>query len=151
MRLRSLTVLALATTVIGASASVATASQPPAVVAQWTKAEHTFTPASIKWSAVVTSSKIPSLAALQKANKAYASALGTFDTALGKIGFTGKTKSDVATLIKLNKESIPILDHTTGVKSFVSAYSPIISKFVSLNLAGSLSKDLGIPEADIYI
>jgi hypothetical protein len=149
VRLRLLSALAVTTIVIGAGASAASAAQSSKVLGQWKKAEVAFSPADTAWSKVIDSSKAPTLANLQKANKTYASAVGTFDTALGKIHFTGKTKSDIASLIKLEKQTITVLDNTKSLKSFVSEFSPLFPKYTALQEA--LGKDLGIPTAEITI
>jgi hypothetical protein len=149
MRLRLLSALAVTTIVIGAGASAASASQSSTVLGQWKKAEAAFSPADMKWSNVMDSSTAPTLANLQKVNKTFASAIGKFDTALGKIHFTGKTKSDIASLVKLEKQTITVLDNTKSLKSFEAEFGPLFPKYQALQ--GTLGKDLGIPTAEIII
>jgi hypothetical protein len=149
VRLRLLSALAVTTIVIGAGASAASASQSSTVLGQWKKSEAAFSPADTAWSKVIDSSTAPTLANLQKANKTFASAVGKFDTALGKIHFTGKTKSDIGSLIKLEKQTITILDNTKSLKSFAAELGPLFQKYTSFQDA--LGKDLGIPTAEIII
>jgi hypothetical protein len=86
---------------------------------------------------------------LSKACLAFVPAVNAFDASLKKIGFTGKTATDIASLIKLNNQLVPILSHIKSVKSFEAQFLPIDRKYFVIQEA--LSKDLGIEEAEIQI
>lgn len=49
----------------------------------------------------------------------------------------------------LNNKLIPVLSHITSVKSFESKFTALEPQFFALH--GALSKDLGIPEADVQV
>jgi hypothetical protein len=148
VRSRWLSVLAATTIILGASASAASASVAPKVLSGWKKAELAFSRADTRWSKVLTQSSV-TLAQLQKANLAFAPAVKTFDISLGKIHFSGKTATDIGTLVKANKQEIVVLSHTTSLKSFEAKFTPLEQKYMALQV--DLSKDLGIQEAYIML
>jgi hypothetical protein len=146
VRLRWLSALAAATIVLGASASVASASQSHKVVSEWTAADGAFSTALSKWESVVEGGN---LSKAKKASLAFIPAINTFDSKLQKIHFTGKTATDIGSLISENKKEIKVMSHVTGLRSLVSQFSALGPAFRTIGAA--LSKDLGIPEADIII
>jgi hypothetical protein len=146
--LRWLSALVAAAIVIGGSASVASASQSAKVVSEWKAADGPFATADGKWTSALSGSN-PSLSQVKKASLAFIPAVKTFDSALQKIHFTGKTASDISSLIKTNKKEITILGHVTSLKSFISQFGALDPTFQALQ--GALSKDLGIQEAEIII
>ncbi|HTV11646.1 MAG TPA: hypothetical protein VME20_07265 [Acidimicrobiales bacterium] len=141
--------LAITAITVTASTSAASASVSPSVLSQWKRAEAAFAPADNKWSAVIESSTAPTLGELVKANNAFVPAVKAFDSALGKISFTGKTAKDILALMALNQKEVTVLSHTTSVKGFESGLVPLVGKYMSLQ--GALSKDLGIPAAEIIL
>jgi hypothetical protein len=150
VRLKCFAVLATATAVFGLGMQAASASVPSKQRAEWISVDGTFGKADYKWtSALSTMSDKTPVSKLSKACLAFVPAVNTFDTALKKIGFTGKTGTDIASLIKVNNKLVPILSHITSIKSFESQFSALDSQYMTLQAA--LSKDLGIEEAEIYI
>jgi hypothetical protein len=148
VRLRWLSALAVVAVVIGASPSVASASQSSKVVSEWKSADGKFGTADFKWTSALSGSN-PSLSQVKKASLAFIPAIKTFDTALTKIHFTGKTATDIASLVTVNTKEIAVLGHITSLKSFEGAFGALEPKFESLQAA--LSKDLGIPEGEIQV
>lgn len=148
MRFKWLTVFSVTATITGAYASVAAAAQSHQVVAAFTKADAPFAVADSKWSRVLGGSSI-TLAHLQEANAAFVPAIEAFNAALAKIHFTGTAATDIAKVITLQKQEITILKHTMSIKSFETSFGALTGKFVAAQAA--LSKDLGLPAAEIVI
>jgi hypothetical protein len=150
MRRSWFTVLAAFTLVVGVGASTATASASvsPKVLAQFKKVYGPFAVANIKWSDVLEGPNA-NLEKISKACAAFVPDIKAFDEGLHKIAFTGKTATDMASLIKLNNQSLPILSHVTSLKTFEKQYVPLTARYVSLQVA--LGKDLGIPAADLVL
>jgi len=118
--------------------------------AEWKSVDGTFGKADFTWSSVLTTvSKSTPVSKLSKACLAFVPAVNTFDASLKKIGFTGKTGTDIASLIKVNTKLVPILSHIKSVDSFGSQFSALEPQYMALQAA--LSKDLGIEEAEIYV
>jgi hypothetical protein len=80
---------------------------------------------------------------------AFVPAVNKFDAAIKKIGFTGKTGTDIASLIKVNGKDVQILSHITSIASFQSKFLALEPQY--MNLQAALSKDLGIEEAEIQV
>jgi len=150
VRLRCFAVLAATAAVFGLGVQAASASVTSKQHAEWKSADGTFEKANFTWSsALTTMSNNTPVPKLSRACRAFVPAVNTFDTALKKIGFTGKTGTDIASLIKVNNKLVPILSHITSIKSFESQFSALEPQYMALQAA--LSKDLGIEEAEIYI
>jgi hypothetical protein len=150
VRLRCFAVLATTSAVLGLGVQAASASVPAKQLAEWKSVDGTFNKANSAWtSALESMSANTPVSKLSKSCLAFVPAVKTFDTAIKKIGFTGKTGTDIASLIKVNNKLIPILGHVTSIKSFESQFSPLESQYMGLQAA--LSKDLGIEEAEIYV
>jgi len=89
------------------------------------------------------------VSALTKPSLAFVPAIKTFDTALSKIGFSGKTGTDVATVIKLNGELIADIDSIKSITGFETEFSALSSKYFAVQT--SLAKDLGIATAYVQV
>jgi hypothetical protein len=146
MRLKCFVVLATTAAVFGLGMQASSASVPSKQRAQWISVDGTFAKADHTWTSALSTS---SSKTLSKACLAFVPAVNAFDTALKKIGFTGKTGTDIASLIKLNSKLVPILSHVTSIKSFGSEFSALVPQYMGLQAA--LSKDLGIEEAEIQV
>jgi hypothetical protein len=88
-------------------------------------------------------------AQVSKPSLAFVPAIKTFDTSLAKIGFTGKTASAVATIIKLNGELIGDISSIKSAKGFISEFSALDPAYFSVQT--SLAKDLGIAAAEVQV
>ncbi|MGA3221455.1 MAG: hypothetical protein ABSE77_20680 [Acidimicrobiales bacterium] len=147
MPYRWLLAVAVAGTFIGAGASVASAAQSPRSVAAFRKAAATLQKESVPFSNMLQQSSAPSLSRLQSVCKAEAPFIKVFDTSVGKIVFTGKTRNDIKALIQLDNEEIALLAQVKSVSSFAKGYPPISNKLGQLQIA--LGKDLGIQPAEV--
>ena len=147
MPYRWLLAVAVAGTFIGAGASVASAAQSPRSVAAIRKAAATLQKESVPFSNMLQQSSAPSLSRLQSVCKAEAPFIKVFDTSVGKIVFTGKTRNDIKALIQLYNEEIALLAQVKSVSSFAKGYPPISNKLGQLQIA--LGKDLGIQPAEV--
>jgi hypothetical protein len=139
--------VAVAGTFIGASAPVASAAQSPRSVAAFTKAASTLQKESVPLSNLLQKSSAPSLSRLQSVCKAEVPFIKVFDTAVGKIVFTGKTRNDIKALIQVDNEEIALMAQIKSVSSFAKGYPPIANKLGELQIA--LGKDLGIQPAEV--
>jgi hypothetical protein len=144
---RWLLAVAVAGTVIGAGAPVASAAQAPRSVAAFRKAAETLQKESVPFSKMLQQSSAPSLSRLQSVCKAEAPFVKVFDKAVEKIAFTGKTRNDIKAFIQLDNEEIALLAHVKSVSSFAKGYPLISKKFGQLQIA--LGKDLGIQPAEV--
>jgi len=144
---RSLLAVAVAGAFIGAGAPVASAAQSPGPVAAFRKAAATLQKESAPFSDMLQQSSAPSLSRLQSVCKAEVPFIKVFDTAVGKIVFTGKTRNDIKALIQLDNEEIALLSQVKNVSSFAKGYPPISNKLGQLQIA--LGKDLGIQPAEV--
>jgi hypothetical protein len=144
---RWLLAVAVAGTFIGAGAPVASAAQSPPSVAAFRKAASTLQKESVPFSNMLQRSSAPSLSRLQSVCKAEVPFIKVFDTVVGKIVFTGKTRNDIKALIQLDNEEIALLAQVKSVSSFAKGYPPISNKLGQLQIA--LGKDLGIQPAEI--
>ena len=142
-----LVAISMAVPMLAVTAS-ASASAPTGQVAAFKKADAAFAGPNLKWSRVLEQPH-PTVAGVAKASAAFLPAVRAFDTALQKIGFSGKTGQDIAAVVKLNDQLIPVLGHVTSLKQFESGVGPLVGRFAALQTA--LSKDLGIPAADIIL
>jgi len=79
------------------------------------------------------SNKTP-VSKLAKSCLAFVPAVNTFDASLKKIGFTGKTGTDIASLIKVNNKLVPILSHITSVASFGSKFLALEPQYMAFRL-----------------
>ena len=147
MPYRWLLAVAVAGTFIAAGAPVASAAQSPRSVAAFTKAAATLQKESVPFSNMLQQSSAPSLSRLQSVCKAEVPFIKVFDTAVGKIVFTGKTRNDIKALIQLDNEEIALLAQVKSVSSFAKGYPPISNKLGQLQIA--LGKDLGIQPAEV--
>ncbi len=150
VRLRCFAVLATTAAVFGLGVQAASASVTSKQLSEWKSIDGTFAKADTTWSAFLTSmtGKTPA-SKLSKACLAFVPAVNKFDTAIKGIGFTGKTSTDIASLIKVNEKLVPILSHVTSIQSFGSKFSALEPQYMALQAA--LSKDLGIEEAEIQV
>jgi len=144
---RWLLAVAVAGTFIGAGAPVVSAAQSPRSVAAFRKAAATLQKESVPFSNMLQQSSAPSLSRLQSVCKAEVPFIKVFDTAVGKIVFTGKTRNDIKALIQLDNEEIALLAQVKTVSSFAKGYPPISNKLGQLQIA--LGKDLGIQPAEV--
>jgi hypothetical protein len=152
MRLKCIAALATATAVfgLGAQAASASAMATSKQVSAWKKVDGTFSGKDFTWTSAVGGMSLSTpVSKLSKACLAFVPAVKDFDTAIEKIGFTGKTATEVASLVKLNNKLVPVLSHITSVKSFESQFEKLFPQYLPIQAA--LSKDLGIPEADIQV
>jgi len=158
VRSRWVTGFAVTAVIVCASAPMAAASKskspaPPTVytglVTAFIKADRAFAAADARWSNVVNSSNAPSWAELNKADQAFVPAIKTFNTALGKIHFTGKTEKDLTKVIALQAKEIAALTTATSISSFESKFGPLAGQFEALQVA--LGNDLHIEAAEIYL
>jgi hypothetical protein len=150
LRLKCFAVLATSAAVFGLGVQAASASVTSKQLAEWKSADGTFGKADFTWtSALTTMSNSTPVSKLSKACLAFVPAVNKFDTAIKKIGFTGKTGTDIATLIKVNEKFVTVLSHITSIKSFESQFTASDSQYMVLQAA--LSKDLGIEEAEIQV
>ncbi len=147
MPYRWLLAVAVVGTFIGAGAPVASAAQSPRSVVAFKEAAATLQKESVPFSNVLQQSSAPSLSRLQSVCKAEAPFIKLFDTAVGKIVFTGKTRNDIQALIPLDNEEIALLAQIKSVSSFAKGYPPISNKLGQLQIA--LGKDLGIQPAEV--
>jgi len=150
VRLKCFAVLATTAAVFGLGVQAASASVPSKQRAEWISVDGTFSKADFKWTSALStmSSKTP-VSKLSKACLAFVPAVNTFDTALKKIGFTGKTGTDIASLIKVNIKFVAELSHIKSVGSFESQFSALDPQYMALQT--DLSKDLGIEAAEIQV
>lgn len=148
MRPMRLCAVALASAGFLACASTAWASEPASVAAQFKKADAAFAGPLAKWSATMTASA-PTLSRVKKADAAFVPAIKAFDTALGKIAFTGKTVHDIATLVKLNKQEIGVLANVTNMSGFMGGMEKLSPQFAAVQSA--LGKDLGIATGEVMV
>jgi hypothetical protein len=144
---RWLWAVAVVGTFIGAGAPVASAAQSPRSVAAFREAAAMLQKESVPFSKMLQQSSAPSLSRLQSVSKAEVPFIKVFDTAVGKIVFTGKTKNDIKALIQLDNEEITLLAQVKSVSSFAKGYPPISNKLGQLQIA--LGKDLGIQPAEV--
>jgi hypothetical protein len=150
VRLRCFAVLATTAAVFGLGVQAASASVTSKQLSEWKSVDGTFGKADTTWSAFLTSMTGNTPASkLSKASLAFVPAVNKFDTAIKGIGFTGKTGTDIASLIKVDEKLVPILSHITSIKSFVSKFSALEPQYGALQTA--LGKDLGIQPAEILI
>jgi hypothetical protein len=150
MRLRWLGALAATTVVFGVGMQAASAAVPAHQMARFKVVDGAFSVADAKWTGALSHlSSSPTVAQLSKPSVAFIPAIKTFDTGLAKIGFSGRAKTDVATVIKLNKELIGVLGSIHSVKSFETQFSALNSKYFAVQNA--LAKDLGIPAGDVQV
>jgi hypothetical protein len=80
---------------------------------------------------------------------AFAPALKAFDTGLLKVGFTGKTATDAAAIVRTNKQLIVVMTSVRSAKSFEASASPLFAEIFALQKA--FAGDLGISPGDLYI
>ena len=150
VRSKCFAVLATTAAVFGLGVQAASASVTSKQLAEWKSADGTFGKADFTWtSALTTMTASTPVSKLSKVCLAFVPAVNTFDTAIKKIGFAGKTGTDIANLIKLNDKFVLELSHITSVKSFQSQFAVSDPQYMALQAA--LSKDLGIEEAEIQV
>ena len=116
-------------------------------MAAFRKAAETLQKESLPFSNMLQQSSAPSLSRLQSVCKAEVPFVKVFDTAVGKIVFTGKTRDDIKAFIQLDNEEIALLAQVKSVPSFAEGYPLISKKFGQLQIA--LGKDLGIQPAEV--
>jgi hypothetical protein len=116
-------------------------------VAAFRKASATLQKESVPFSGMLQESSAPSLSRLQSVCKAEVPFIKGFDTAIGKIEFTGKTRNDIKALIQVDNQEIALLAQVKSVSSFAKGYPPISNKLGQLQIA--LGKDLGIQPAEV--
>jgi hypothetical protein len=148
MRRRWFAIAAVATTftALGVQAASATSTQLShfeTIDGAFARADHTWTTALENLSANATVTQV------SKPSVAFVPAIKTFDTALAKIGFSGKTGTVVATVIKLNGQLIAEIESIKSTKSFIAQFSALTQQYLSAQT--SLAKDLGIAAADVQV
>jgi hypothetical protein len=148
MRRRWFAIAAVATVfsaigVQAASASNTQLSRFETVDGAFGRADHTWTAALENLSANAT------VAQVSKPSVTFVPAIKTFDAALSKIGFSGKTGTAVATVIKLNGELIADISSIKSTKSFITEFSALTQQYLTVQT--SLAKDLGIATADVQV
>jgi hypothetical protein len=126
-----------------ASASNTQLSRFESIDGAFGKANHTWTTALENLSATATAAQV------SKPSVAFVPAIKTFDNALSKIGFTGKTASAVATVIKLNGELITDISALKSTKTFITEFSVLTQQYLTVQT--SLAHDLGIATADVQV
>ena len=109
MPYRWLLAVAVAGTFIGAGAPVASAAQSPPSVAAFRKAAKTLQKEPVPFSIMLQQSSAPSLSRLESVCKAELPLIKIFDTAVGKIVFTRKTRDDTKAFIQLDLEETALL------------------------------------------
>jgi succinylarginine dihydrolase len=148
MRRRWFAIAAVATafTAVGVQAASAASTQLShfeTIDGTFAKADHTWTAALENLSANAT------VAQVSKPSVAFVPAIKTFDTALAKLGFSGKTATVVATVIKLNGELIADISSIKSTKGFITQFSALSQQYLTAQT--SLAKDLGIEAADVQV
>jgi hypothetical protein len=146
MRRRWFAVAAVATAfaALGVQAAAASSTQ----LSHFETIDGTFAKADHTWTAVLLNlGPNPTVTQISKPSLAFVPAIKTFDSALLKIGFSGKTASAVAAAIKLNGELIVDIASIKSAKAFISEFSALNSKY--LGVQTSLPRDLGLASADV--
>lgn len=150
VRLKCFAVLATTAVVFGLGVQAASASVTSKQLSEWKSVDGTYGKADFIWtSALESMTNSTPVSKLSKACLAFVPAVNKFDTAIKKIGFTGKSGTDIASLIKVNGKEVQLLSHITSIKSFESQFSALEPQYMALQAA--LSKDLGIEEAEIQV
>jgi hypothetical protein len=135
---------------VGTQASLAGASSSSAQLTKFKALEGPFSQADNKWTNALSAlTGSPTVAQVSTPSLAFVPALKTFDSGLLKIGFTGKTATDVATVVKLNGQLVTLLSSIKSVKAFQSSFSVLYAKYGAVQAA--LAKDFGIPTAEVII
>ena len=136
---------------VGSQASSAGAHVSPAKqLSLFETLDGPFGQADNKWTDALSAlSTNATVAQVSKPSHAFVPAIKTFDAGLQKIGFTGKTKSDVASVIKLNSKLVTILSSIKSVSALEAQLGTLISKYSPVQDA--LAKDFGIPPGDVVI
>jgi hypothetical protein len=120
------------------------------VLGKFTAIDKPFAAADHKWTdaigALHTSSPV---SAASKPSLAFIPAIKTFDSGLGKVGFTGSAATTASSIVSLNNQLIGVLGSIKSMSSFQASFAKLFAKYVPLQAA--LAKDLGIPEADVTI
>src|ERR1700678_195532 len=133
LRLKWFAAVATTAAVFGLGAQAASASVTSKQLSEWKSVDGTFDKADSTWSSALESmSANTPVSKLSKSCLAFVPAVKTFDTAISKIGFTGKTATDIASLIKLNDKLIPVLGHVRSIKSFESQFSALDRQYMPL-------------------
>ena len=149
-RLKCFAVLATTATVFGLGMQAASASVTSKQLSEWKSVNGTIGKADFTWTSALSSmSNNTPVSKLSKACLAFVPAINTFDASLKKIGFTGKTGTDIASLIKVNIKFVAELSHITSIKSFESQFLALDPQYMVLQAA--LSKDLKVEEAEVYV
>ncbi len=150
LRLKCFAAIATAAAVLGLGVQAASASVTSKQLSEWKSVDGTFGKADFAWtSALESMTKNTPVSKVSKECLAFVPAINKFDTAIKGIGFTGKTGTDIASLIKVNDKLVPVLSHITSIKSFQSQFLALEPQYMALQSA--LSKDLGIEEAEIQV
>ena len=150
LRLKCCAAVATTAAVFGLGVQAASASVTSKQLSEWKSVDGTFAKADFTWtSALESMTKSTPVSKLSKACLAFVPAINKFDAAIKKIGFTGKTGTDIASLIKVNGKDVQILSHITSIASFQSKFLALEPQY--MNLQAALSKDLGIEEAEIQV
>jgi hypothetical protein len=150
VRFRWFTVLAATTALVGVGAQAASAKVPAQQLSRFKAIEVPFGTADSKWTnALEALSPKSSAAQVSKPCLAFVPALKTFDTALLKVGFTGKAAADANTIVSLNKQMITIMSSIRSVKTFETEFSALSPKYLSVQ--ESFAKDIGVPAGDVII
>ena len=145
---RWLTIAVVASAVVAISEQAATATS--AQVAKFKSVDATYAKADHSWTSALESlSANASPSQLSKPSLVYVPAIKTFDSAISSIGFSGKTATDIATVVKLNGKLITDLSSIKSTKTFISEFSALDASYMTVQ--ASLAKDLGIPAADVQV
>jgi hypothetical protein len=148
MRRRWFAIAAVATALV--ALGVPAAAAPSLQLSHFETIDGTFAKADHTWTAALLNlGPNPTVAQISKPSLAFVPAIKTFDAALSKIGFSGKTGTAVAGAIKLNDELIVDIYSMKSTKTFISEFSALNSKYFGVQT--SLAKDLGIATADVQV
>jgi hypothetical protein len=91
-----------------------------------------FASADRTWTAALLSlSTNATVAQISKPSLAFVPAIKTFDTALSKIAFSGRTATAIASVIKLNSQLVTAINSMKSTKSFISEFSALNAKYLS--------------------
>jgi hypothetical protein len=153
MRSKWITVLTVVVALVGVGVGSQTAwagVSPAKQLSLFKTLDGPFSKADNKWTNALSSlSSSSTVAQVSKPSLAFVPAIKTFDAGLGKIGFTGKTATEVADVVKLNSKLVTMLSSIKSVSSLQSQLEPLLSQYNPVQDA--LAKDLGVPAGDVVI
>jgi hypothetical protein len=153
MRCKWITVSVTALTLFGAALQSTTAGAAVSAskqLALFKTLDGPFSEADNKWTNALSALSTKStVAQVSKPSLTFVPALKTFDSGLLKIGFTGKTETEVTDVVKLNKQLVTLLSSIKSVAMFQTQVGALFNKYSAVQDA--LAKDLGEPAGDVVI